>query len=106
MNAFAAAARVMFRNPDRSVAALYTPAGGGMALALRIILAQPTDQVAGFGGNRATAAQNSAEILREDVPERPLKGAVLAFGDRVCRVASPATIDLQNIRWKVTLSDV
>ena len=105
-NAFAAAARALHRDPNLSVPATYTPAGGGDAVQLRVILGQPTDVVSGLPGGRTTAGQAYASILQADVPARLVKGCTLTINGDTHGIASPAAEDPRRLTWKVILTSV
>lgn len=101
--AFAAAAAVLFSDPNLSVAGVYTPAGG-QPVPIRLMRTVGTDQVAGslrqFG---AVAEHGSAELLVRDVPERPGEGALLEFGGRVFRLDAAASPTKNGLAWLMTL---
>ena len=64
---FAAAMAGLFASPLMSVAATYSPVGGGASVPLRIILRAP-DAVSEFSGARFVSATARLDCLVADVP--------------------------------------
>lgn len=104
MSALAAAALALFADPNLGRDALYTPAGGGAAVALRTYLARPMDEPFGQGNGRTAAAiaYLAASALADAAIARPAKGATLAIGGTAWRVDG-AELDPTGHTWKVTL---
>jgi hypothetical protein len=105
MDAFAAAMAKLFNDSNLSVAAVYTPAGGGASIPLRVILAQPGRDLPGMGALTASAAELTADILTADVPDRPKRGALLETAQASYRVGE-ARADGRGLRWRMVLSNV
>jgi hypothetical protein len=92
--------------PGLAADALYTPAGGGAPVALRVMPVVKDAVLDDFGG-RTLQTGRSFDLLTSDVPARPEKGATLALLDgagnvmETCTLTEPAlSIDSLRAVWR------
>lgn len=105
MRPLEAGLRTLFRDPSLSTTGAYTPAGGS-SRAVRVIYVEAYDAVIGSSANMTTVAQQeAAELLQSEVPDKPGRGATLAFSGRSYAIRSAATSQKRGMTWRVVLAD-
>ena len=105
MNAFDAALRAIFRDPNLSHSATYTPAQQ-LPVPLRVVFNEPDQAVkGGFTSARPIAQQLTADLLVADVPIEPDAGCVLQVGTD-CYIVAECTQERGGRIWRVVLGDV
>lgn len=100
--AFATSDAVLFRDPSISLAASYVPAGGGGAVAVRVIRARG-DALASFGGPGIARGTNIFDLRVADVAA-PAEGATLTVTEHgagtTYRVRA-VTPDTSRLVWRL-----
>ena len=102
-DAFDAALRVLFANPDGSVPALYFVAENAPPVALHVLLTSPSDLVQGPALGRVIADNRAVQLLVADVPAKPGTASRLVLRGRTYRL-SDATRDKDGRVWRAVLS--
>lgn len=102
-DAFDAALRVLFANPDGTTPATYLAAENAAPRALRVVVSMPSDAVQGNPVGRVIADSLAVQLLVADVPERPATAARLVLRGRNYRL-SDVTRDKDGRLWRAVLS--
>lgn len=102
-DAFDAALRVLFANPDGTAPALYAAAENAAPVPLRVIVTTPSDPVQGTSLGRVIADSVAVQMLVADVPAKPGPGARLTLRGRTYRL-SDVTRDKDGRLWRAVLS--
>jgi hypothetical protein len=97
MSAFAAAFRTLFRDPNQSTPATYTPVGGGDPVVLRVIRAAP-DDTTDFGGARLRSATSTFRVRVADVAA-PAVGDLIEIGTESFLVQGKPMRDNLRLVW-------
>lgn len=104
MTAFAAATRALFLDPSLSVAAVFTPAGAGAPVPVRVIRRRP-DEAASFGSTRAVVQSVIIDVRVADLPliERNDR---FAIAGEDWKVSAAPQRDRERLVWRVELNPV
>lgn len=103
-DAFDAALRVLFSDPNGSTAAIYLDAQG-QPKPVRVVVEQGSDRAGGDSlGGRVIAESLAVELLVADVPQRPPEGARLQLRGKSYRLSN-VTRDKRGRVWRAVLSD-
>lgn len=102
-DAFDAALRVLFANPDGTTPATYLAAENAPPVAVRAIVTTPSDAVQGNPLGRVVADSVAVQLLVADVPVKPDNGARLVLRGRTYRL-SDVTRDKDGRLWRAVLS--
>lgn len=102
-DAFDAALRVLFGNPDGTTGATYAVAENTPPLPLRVIVTTPSDPVQGTSLGRVIADSVAVQMLVADVPAKPGTGARLTLRGRTYRL-SDVTRDKDGRLWRAVLA--
>jgi hypothetical protein len=97
MSAFASAFRTLFRDPNQSTPATYTPVGGGDPVALRVIRAAP-DETTGIMDARIRSATTTFRVRVADVAT-PEKGDLIEIGTESFLVQGKPMRDNLRLVW-------
>lgn len=101
MTAFAAMIAAMFRDMNMTVAASYTPPGGGAGASLRIIL-RMSDDIGEFGSSRVKVTSRLADVRVADLAN-PEKGGTLLVGTENYRISAAPMADRERLVWRLEL---
>lgn len=105
MSVFAAGLRTLFNDPNGALSGVYTSAAGD-SKAVRVVYVEAQDAVLGGAALMGTTAtQDAAELLQSEVPEKPIRGATLAFNGQTFAIRSSATSQKRGLTWLVVLAD-
>lgn len=104
MTAFDAATRLLFGDPNLSVAATYTAGGTGTPEAVRVIRRRP-DEVAGFGATRAAVETQIIDARVADLP-LVLRDDVFVIDGTAWRVSAAPLRDRERLVWRIELNPV
>lgn len=105
-DAFDAALRVLFSDPNGSAPAIYMTAQGAQPRALRVIVEQPSDSVQGNPlGGRVITESLAVELLVADVPAKPAEGSRLQLRGQAYRLSN-VTRDKRGRVWRAVLNGV
>ena len=105
MTAFTAAVAAIFADPNFAEAGVYTPQGGGAAVAVTVVRARTPGQ--GVGGARAGAHAQSevAEMRQGDLASvTPRRGDRLEIGGTVYWIDAPMPDDTAGT-WRFDLAE-
>lgn len=98
MNAFAGMVAALFADGNMAVDATITPAGGGAAIACRVLRKAP-DEVRDFGGGVSIASETARfEVRASEVPQ-PSAGDEIAVGAVRYIVQGPPLRDDLGLVW-------
>lgn len=105
MRPLEAGLRTLFNDPSMSISGVYTSAAGD-SQPVRVIYVEAMDPVLGGAAIMGTTAtQDAAEVLQSEVPEKPTRGAMLAFDGRTFAIRSGATSQKRGLTWRIVLAD-
>ena len=104
MTAFDVATRLLFGDPNLSVAASFVAAGAGAAVPVRVIRKRP-DEVAAFGASRAVVQTLMIDVRTADLPlvER---GDLFVIEGAAWTVTEAPRRDRENLVWHISLNPV
>lgn len=99
MSAFAAAANVLFNDPNIARAATYHVGESSEGTPIRIIRSQP-DQVSDFNGGRFVSDSSFIDVRVSEVP-LPSKHDRFVVDEQTLIVVSDPVRDSERLIWKV-----
>lgn len=102
-DAFDAALRVLFANPDGTTGATYAAAENAAPVPLRVIVTTPSAPVEGPALGRVVADSVAVQMLVADVPTKPGTASRLVLRGRIYRL-SDVTRDKDGRLWRAVLS--
>lgn len=77
---------------------MYTPAGGGASVAVRVLLTRHDPRIALFTGPGVRAAGWTLQLLAAQVPTRPTKGATIVIAATTYTVTD-VQADALGLTW-------
>jgi voltage-gated potassium channel Kch len=98
MNAFATAIAALFADPNITVEAIYTPAGGD-PMTVRVIAKRP-DGIVGFGHTRIHTATTMFDVRVSEV-SAPADGDTLEIGGETYVIQGEPVRDRDGLMWSL-----
>lgn len=103
MSAFATALAILHSDANMGTGGVYTRSPGA-GIAVRVLLASPTDQLPSFGPIAARAGSISADVLASELGSIvPRRGDTLAIGGTTYKVDDTQR-DSLGLSWHLTLT--